>query len=39
METTIAFFIIFVTGLYGSVAAFSVKEVIQNNNKKENKVD
>tara|TARA_X000001036_G_scaffold437937_1_gene484498 strand:+ start:520 stop:669 length:150 start_codon:yes stop_codon:yes gene_type:complete len=35
MESTIVCFIIFVTGLYGSVAAFSVKEYFQNNKNKE----
>ena len=33
MEATIVFFIIFATGLYSSVAAISVKEIIQNNKK------
>jgi hypothetical protein len=35
METTIVCLIIFATGLYGSVAAFSVKEYLQNNKNKE----
>jgi|TARA_B100001063_G_scaffold223066_1_gene229970 hypothetical protein len=35
METTIVFLIIFATGLYGSVAAFSIKEYFNNNKNKE----
>ena len=35
METTIVCLIIFATGLYGSVAALSVKEYLQNKKNKE----
>tara|TARA_B100001063_G_scaffold221172_1_gene226631 strand:+ start:851 stop:967 length:117 start_codon:yes stop_codon:yes gene_type:complete len=34
METTIVCLIVFVSGLYSSVAPFSLKEILQNNKKK-----
>jgi len=39
METSIIFFMMFVTGLYGSVFAVSVNEVIKNKKRKKKQND